>query len=135
MKKFIYIFVALSAFSCGIGIYYIRPLIIPVSIAELRRNIEHYKSRKFKVFGKLEVAQLEDESRYSINLKDHENECSGEPICFWGLEIPEEIQAKNISLIKELAEKNKTFGVTNFIRGDYLAEVEITGELVNLSLD
>ena len=33
-------------------------------------------------------------------------------------------------MIKELAEKNKTFGVTNFIRGDYLAEVEITGELV-----
>jgi hypothetical protein len=28
-----------------------------------------------------------------------------------------------------LAEKNKTFGKTNFIRGDYLADVEITGKL------
>ena len=38
--------------------------------------------------------------------------------------------AENILLVKELAEKNKTFGKTNFIRGDYLADVEITGQLV-----
>ena len=128
MKKLIYIFVALLAFACGLLVYYIRPLIIPISLAELRQNTEQYKSRKFKVTGKLEV--VEAESIYFINLKDYENDCSGGPMCFKGLQLSNEVKAENIELIKELAEKNKTFGVTNFISGDYLAEVEVTGELI-----
>jgi hypothetical protein len=128
MKKVVYIIAALTAFLLGISVYYIRPLIIPISLSELRENASHYKSRKFKVIGKLEV--WEAESVYSINLKDWENDCSGEPICFRGLEVSEELKAENILLLKELAEKNKTLGKTNFISGEYLADVEISGELV-----
>jgi len=128
MKKAIYVFIALLAFACGVFVFYVRPLLIPISLSELRQNISHYKSLRFKVVGKLEV--WEAESTYSINLKDYENDCSGDNLCFRGLELSEEVMAENILLVKELAEKNKTFGKTNFIRGDYLADVEITGQLV-----
>jgi hypothetical protein len=133
MKKAICVLVALLAFTCGVFVFYIRPLVIPISLSELRENTSHYKSRKFKVVGKLEV--WEAESIYSINLKDWENDCSGEPGCFRGLEMSEEVKAENILLIKELAEKNKTFGKTDFRRGEYLADVEITGNLVEKGRD
>jgi hypothetical protein len=128
MRKAVYVFVALLAFASGVFVYYIHPLFVPISLSELRQNTPHYISRKFKVVGKLEV--WEAESNCSINLKDWENDCSGDNFCFRGLELSEEVKAENILLIKELAEKNKTFGKTNFIHGDYLADVEITGQLV-----
>jgi hypothetical protein len=128
MKKAVYIIVALFAFIFGISVYYIRPLFVPISLSELRQNTSQYKYLKIKVVGKLEVTG--EDSRYFINLKDWENDCSGDNFCFKSLELSEEVMAQNISLIKELAEKNKTFGKTNFIKGDYLADVEITGQLV-----
>lgn len=128
MKKLICILIALISFSVGVVVFLVRPLLVPISLSELRQNISQYKSLRFKVVGKLEV--WESESTYSINLKDYENDCSAEPTCFRGLELSEEVKRENILLIKELAEKNKTFGRTNFIRGDYLADVEITGQLI-----
>ena len=128
MKKLIYICVALLAFACGLVVYYVRPLIIPISLSELRQNTSDYEFRKFRVLGKLQV--WESGSTYLINLKDYENDCSKEPFCSRSLQLSEEVKAENIALIKELAEKNKTFGVTNFIRGEYLAEVEVSGQLV-----
>jgi len=128
MKKAIYVLVALLAFTCGVFVFYVRPLLIPISLSELRQNISHYKYFKFKVVGKLEV--LKPESTYFINLKDYEKDCSGDNFCFRGLELSEEIKAENILLLEELAEKNKTIGKTDFRRGDYLADVEITGNLV-----
>lgn len=129
MKKLICGFIAMLAFIFGLGIYYIYPLIIPISLDELRKNEKSYKSRRFKVFGKLEVIKFADTPGYSINLKDYENDCK-DRICFKGLELTEEIKSENILLIDELATKNKTREVTNSIEGEYLAEVEVTGKLV-----
>ena len=64
------------------------------------------------------------------NLKDYENDCSGDNFCFRGLELSEEIEAENILLLEVLAENNKTIRKTDFRRGEYLADVEITGYLV-----
>ncbi len=128
MKKAVYIIVALIAFIFATSVYYVRSLFVPISLSELRKNISHYKHLKIRVVAKLEV--IEENSHYFINLKDWENDCSGDNFCFRGLELSEEVKAENILLIKELAEKNKTFGKTNFIHGDYLADVEITGQLV-----
>ena len=97
MKKAICILIALFTFACSIFVFYIHPFIFPISLSELRKNTSNYKSRQFKIVGKLEV--WEAESVYSINLKDWENDCSGEPICFEILVIPEEVEAENILLI------------------------------------
>ncbi len=128
MKKFIYVLIALLTFACSVFVFYIHPLIFPISLAELRQNASNYKSRKFKVVGKLEV--WEAESVKSINLKDWENGCSREPFCFRGLELSEDIKAENSLLLNELAEKNKTIGKTDLRHGEYYVEVEITGRLV-----
>ena len=44
MKKAIYVFIALLAFACGVFVFYVRPLLIPISLSELRQNISHFKS-------------------------------------------------------------------------------------------
>lgn len=134
MKKAVYIIVALIAFIFGASVYYVRPLFVPISLSELRKNISHYKHLKIKVVGKLEVSEAE--SRYFINLKDWENNCSGDNFCFRGLELSEELMTENISLIKELVEKNKTVERSTLINdtywadGEYYVDVEVTGRLV-----
>lgn len=134
MKKAAYILVALIAFIFGVSVYYFRPLFVPVSLSELRQNTSRYKYLKIKVVGKLEVT--EENSQYFINLKDWENDCSGDNFCFTGLELSEEIMADNMSLIKELVEKNKTVKRSTLINNDYWSDgvyyvdVEVTGRLV-----
>lgn len=134
VKKIIYILVFLVAIIFGVSFYYFLPFFTPVSLSELRKHTSHYKHRKIKVFAKLEVT--EENSRYFVNLKDWENECSGDIPCFRGLELSEEILAQNISLIKELVEKNKTVGRstlindTYWIDGEYYIDVEVSGYLV-----
>jgi hypothetical protein len=126
MKKNIYIFVALTAFACGVFVFYIRPLFIPISLSELRENISYYKFQKVKVRGNLEVVKAE--SSYFLALQDYKGDCSSVP-CFKSLELSEEARKHNDLLIEELAEKNTTLGKTDFRSGVYLAEVEITGYL------
>ncbi len=128
MKKAVCILIALLAFAGGVVVFYVRPLLIPFSLSELRRNSSHYKSYKFKVTGKLVAWKAE--STYSINLRDWENDCSVEPNCDYGLEISEEIKAENIDWLKEIASMNHTIGETDFRRIEYFAEAEITGYLV-----
>lgn len=98
MKKAVYIIVALIAFIFGASVYYVRPLFIPISLFELRENLSHYKYLKIKVAAKLKVT--EENSRYFINLKDWENDCSGDNFCFRSLELSEDLVAENITLIK-----------------------------------
>ncbi len=134
MRKSVYIVVTLIAFIFGVSIYYIRPVFIPISLSELRQNTPRYKYLKIKVFAKLEVS--EEDSRYFVNLKDWENDCRGDNFCFQGLELSDEILAQNISLIKELVEKNKTVGRSTLINdfywadGEYYIDVEVTGRFV-----
>jgi hypothetical protein len=134
MKKAVYIIVAISAFMLGASVYYVSSLFVPVSLSELRKNISHYKHIKIKVAAKLEVT--EENSRYYINLKDWENDCSGDNFCFQSLEFSEEVLAQNISLIKELVEKNKTVERTTLIKdsywadGEYYVDAEVTGRIV-----
>lgn len=134
MKKIIYIFVFLIAVIVGVSVYYLRPLFVPISLSDLRKNTSHYKHHKIKVFAKFEVT--EENSQYFINLKDWENECSGDNFCFIGLELSEEILAQNLSLIKELLEKNKAVGRSTLINGEHWADgefyidVEVSGYLI-----
>lgn len=128
MKKVLYVSIAVSAFFCGVGVFYVRPLLVPLSLFELRQNISRYKSRDFKVIGKLEVTEFD--STYFVNIKDWENECSAEPKCFRGLQLSERVLRENFSLLEEIAEKNHTIGKTDFRHIEYYADVEITGSLV-----
>jgi hypothetical protein len=134
MKKVVYIIVSLIAFMFGASVYYVRPLFVPISLSVLRENISHYRHLKIKVVAKLEVT--EENSRYFINLKDWENDCSGDNFCFQGLELSDEVLAQNISLIKELVEKNKTVERSTLINGlywadgEYFVEVEVIGRFV-----
>ncbi len=136
MKKVVYIIVALIAFLFGASVYYVQPLFVPISLSELRKNESHYKFLKIKVIAKLEVT--EENSRYFVNLKDWEADCSGDNFCFNSLELSEELMNENISLIKELVEKNKTVTRSTLINnnyywavdGEYYVDVEVTGHLV-----
>lgn len=134
MKKVVYILIGLIAFVFGAAAYYVRPLFVPITLSELRKSESQYKHLKIKVFAKLEVS--EEDSRYFVNLKDWENDCRGDNFCFRGLELSDEILSQNISLIKELVEKNKTVGRSTLINdtywadGEYYVDVEVTGHLV-----
>lgn len=127
MKKLIYILIGIVTFSVSFWIFQMHPLVIPITLYELKQTGD-YKTRKFTVIGKLNAYKSGSDS--SINLQDYENNCSVEPQCFKSLELSEDAKNESSLLITELVEKNKTFGITNFIPGDYLAEVEVTGELV-----
>jgi hypothetical protein len=134
MRKAVYIIVALITFIFGASVYYVRPLFVPIPLSELRENLSYYKHLKIKVVAKLEVT--EENSRYFINLKDWENDCSGDHFCFRGLELSEELMSGNMTLIKELIEKNKTVERSTLINGiycadgEYYVDVEVTGYLV-----
>ncbi len=134
MKKAIYISVALIAFIFATSVFYVRPVFFPISLSELRENTPRYKNFTIKIVGKLEVT--EEDSRYFISLKDWENDCSGDNFCFRSLDLSEELVAKNITLIKEIIEKNKTverltlINDTYWADGEYYVDVEITGHLV-----
>lgn len=133
MKKAVYIVISLIAFTLGVSVYYVRPLFVPISLSELRADISRYKDLKIKVVGKLEVSEAE--SVYHVNLKDWENDCSGDNFCFRSLELSKELIAENISLLKEIVEKNKTVGDSTLINdiylsdGEYYIDVEVTGRL------
>lgn len=134
MKKFVYIVVTLIAFTLGISVYYVRPLFVPVSLSELRKNKSQYKHLNINVAAKLEVT--EENSRYFINLKDWENHCSGDNFCFQGLDLSKELIAENLTLIKEIVAKNKTVERSTLINdtywadGEYYVDVEVSGYLV-----
>ncbi len=134
MKRIVYAFIFLIAIVFGVSVYYFRPLFIPISLSELRKNTSHYKYSKIKVSAKLEVT--EENSRYFVNLKDWENECSGDNFCFRGLELSDEILVQNLPLIKELVEKNKTVGRSTLINdtywsdGEYYIDVVVIGRLI-----
>ncbi len=127
MKKLIYILISFIAFSVGVAVFYIRPQFIPISLDELRENISQYKLVKVRVKGNFEVTKAE--STYFFGLQDYKNKCSGDLFYHSTLELSKETEEKNSSLINELADKNQTLGKTDFRRGVYLAEVEVSGYL------
>lgn len=128
MRKFIYILVAIIAFVSGSLVYYLRPSFTSISLSELRGNPTRHRLFKFKVQGDLQVYKAE--SKYFFELRNEKDECSVEPQCWNSLEISDEIKRKNNDLIEDLASKNQTLGKTDLRKGIYLAEVEITGKLV-----
>jgi hypothetical protein len=129
MKKAICILVALLAFTCGVFVFYVRPILVPISLFELRHNASQYKSHKFKVIGKLTVWKA-DESTYYIGLTDWEGRCSSVNYCGYSLRVSEELIAENETLVRDIAQKNETNIKTDFRSFEHIANVEITGFLV-----
>jgi hypothetical protein len=93
-----------------------------------------YKSQKIKLKGYLEVTKGETSFLYSLRDYKNVNSKDYEMLPFISLRMSETIESENISLIKEIAEKNSMVGELGKVekyrkqlQGVFLAEVEITG--------
>ena len=131
MKKLFYIGVAVFAFVIGFFAFYVRPLLMPIPFSELEENLSLYKSREINVKGQFFIIKWGDTPNF-YRLKDSNHDCPGsidycesEAI----LELSQEVEKKEITLIKELNEKNYQYLLEkgDYTQGRYVVEAEITG--------
>lgn len=135
MRKVIYIFVALLAFVIGTMSFYFRPLIQPVSLCEIKQNARLYDKREVYVRAYLEVLRLkenEDDDYFDVVSSLGKGCIEGA-----SLEYSEQLKQSETlkQLCKEMSEANKELIKTKFDEGWYLVEVEIFGQVDDLSDD
>jgi len=139
MKKLIYIFVALTAFFVGVVIFYMRPIVTPVSLCEISQHAELYRFKEIHVKAFLFVEDIKHQNPDSYAISDYQNGCVKHAI----LNISEDLKnnVKFKVLVEELRQKNnerlKQDAEGRFVQkdkqGTYVAEVEVTGKIEEFS--
>jgi hypothetical protein len=133
MKKLLYIFVALSTFSIGIAAFYFRPPIKPITLCEIKQNASLYDKQEVYFKAYLEVLELGDNEKvdYFDLVSSWEKGCISEA----SLEYSDKLKAdkKLEKLRKQLHDDNLEIPKAESEKGRYLSEVEIIGEVDDLS--
>ena len=107
MKKLIYLLIGLSAFSISLLIYYLRPIVTPVSLCEISQHVELYQFSEIHINAYLDGVGINSDDLY-FNVSDFKNGC----LTGASLNISEQLkeQLKNDKSLKasisELREKN-----------------------------
>jgi len=128
MKKLVYILVAFSAFSIGVVVYYLRPIVSPVSLCEISQNAELYQFNEIRIKGYMyNVGKTEDD----FSVYDFSNDC----LTGANLDITEQLKEQLINdeklkvFIGELRQKNNDVIKNREGKGVFVGEVEIIGEI------
>lgn len=136
MKKLIYILIALVAFSIGVIGYYLRPIVMSVSLCQIKQNASLYDKQTVRVKGYLDSLRMDETDNNEI---DFDGISSLEKGCETGASLVYSEQLKTDETLKNLRqqiwEKNKEFVKTRFEEGWYLAEVEVVAEVNDMSND
>ncbi len=137
MKKLIYILIALTAFTVGVVVFYLRPIVTPVSLCEISQHAELYRFNEIRVKAYLFSVGKEDSDFYTVS--DYKNGC----VTGASLDISEKLKnnANLGNLIQELRQKNNALREQNAegkfvekdIYGFFDAEVEVTGKIEGIS--
>ena len=133
MKKLVYILIAFSAFSFGIVVYSLRPIISPVSLCEISQHTELYKFNDIRIKAYLDNVGIDNDS-LSYSVFDFGNNC----LTGADLDISESLkeQLKNDKSLKvfinELRQKNNEL-MENRAEGHFIGQVEIIGSIEKVS--
>ena len=126
MKKLIYIFVGLAAFSIGIAVYYLQPIVTAVPLCEISQHVELYEFNEIRIKAYLDGAGITEDDFNFYSVSDFNNSC----LTGASLEISEALKNDDAfkKLARELRQKN-TYLREKKSDGVYIAEVEILGEI------
>ncbi len=129
MKKFIYILIAILTFSIGFWLYNFRASVMPVSLCEISRHSENYRSKQIKIKAYLDAAGVEAESS-NFDILDFDENCLTGATVKISNQLKEQINNDEYlkSSIIEISAKNKD-SFKNRIDGVFAIKVEIIGEI------
>jgi hypothetical protein len=130
MKKLTYLSIALSAFSLSLLIYYLRPIVTPVSLCEVSQHIELYRFNEIHIKAYLDSVGI-NEDDFDFNVSDFKNGCLTGASLYISERLKE--QLKNDESLKifiaELREKNDKIIKNREGKGIFVVEVEIVGKI------
>jgi hypothetical protein len=134
MKKLIYIFVALTAFSIGVACFYLRPIVTPVTVCQIKQNAALYDKQIVYVRGYLSSVRMDEiDNDYFDGISSLEKSCEGGASLTYSEKFRTDESLKELH--QEIWEKNKDLAKTKFEEGWYLVEVEIIAEVNDMSND
>lgn len=130
MKKLIYILIGFSAFSISLLIYYLRPIITPVSLCEVSQHVELYQFSEIHIKAYLDDVGISSDD-LDFNVSDFKNDCLKSASVNISAQLKE--QLKNDEGLKifvtELREKNSKIIENREDTGIFVLEVEIVGKI------
>lgn len=122
--------IGLSAFSISLFIYYLRPIVTPVSLCEISQHVELYQFSEIRIKAYLDGIGINSDELY-FDVSDFKNGC----LTGASLNISEQLKEhlKNDeslkALISELREKNNKLIENRENIGIFVIEVEIVGQI------
>jgi hypothetical protein len=124
MKKLLYILVALLAFVAGVITFYVRPLVMPVSLHEVSQNWKLYYFNDVHIKAYLESGAVPDYCCSVIGFQGNYMEGAG-------FDLTEQLEKdENLKRLREeLFQKNKALNNKDFDKGEFVAEVIIIGRI------
>ena len=131
MKKFFYIIVGLFTFLIGFWSYLSRPFVTPVSLCEISKNVNLYRSKSIKIKAYLDQVPIEGiyENEYSVS--DFNSSCLTGATLEPSDELKSQLQNEESlrNFINELSEKRQEDVEKRDGSKLYIAEIEIIGEI------
>lgn len=127
MKKIICVFIAILTFGISVSIYYLRPLVMPVSLYTISQSAPLYRFNDVHMKAYLESSYSDDDFVY-LPVTDFNN---GDAV-FAGFDLNDSLKENNalLKLKSELFEMNSKLDRKH---GEYVAQVEIIGRIEELN--
>lgn len=135
MKKIIYILIAILTFSISLWLFNFRYYVVPVSLCKIKKNSHFYDKREVSVRGYLEVFELKnlENDDYVETISSFREGCIEDASLVYSDSLKNDSSLQKLR--NELNEANRELLKTRFEAGWNLAEVEIVGEVDDLSDD
>ncbi len=128
MNKLGYILSAFLAFSFGIVVYSLRPIVSPTSLCEISQHSELYQFNDIRIKAYLDNVGIDDDNLPYYSVFDFGNDCLTGADLNISERLKEQLKSdENLSVfINELREKNNKL-MENRADGHFIGQVEIIG--------